>query len=124
MAVESLINLYDTEWDQIAKNVLVPLNAKQRTRVDLEGFRKEVIERFGIAGYQVTVVAKQDPDDPNLFGWDITLVDRIQTGEFDHDRQRYEVQHDVVGLGTPGMIGNNGVIMEPSKTTGYVPPKS
>lgn len=118
--MESLINLFDTEWDQIAKNVLGPLNAKQSKVVDLEGFRQEIIERFGIAGYVVHVVAKQDLDDPRLFGWEILLVDRVSDpGEFDHDRMRYEVQNDVVGIATPGAIGPNGLVIAPSKSTAF-----
>lgn len=113
-----MIDLYDTEIMAIG-DVLGQLNATTHHPRNLEGFRKEVIERFGLAGFVVTCVVFES-NESGVFLPEITVVGRVEKlPEFDHDRQRFEVQTDVAGISTPGAITPNGTIIEPSKSTAF-----
>ena len=104
MSVDTMVELNDSEIPQI-EGVLRHLNAKQGKVVNLEGFRKEVIERFAEIGFKVDANAyeaktfgKQD-----LIAWKIVIRERL-VGEFDPNQQVREVVSDILGLGTGGVI--------------------
>lgn len=85
------------------EQVVNKLNERQWTQgVNLEAFRKEIIERFGEIGFRVGVEV-WSTDQEGLYAFDIVISDRLE-GEFDPDRMVSEVTNDILGLGTGGVI--------------------
>jgi hypothetical protein len=117
------IDIYDHEALQIGE-VMAKINEGLHKPRDLEGFRKEVIERFGLIGFNVTVTCWTTNVD-GLYSFDFCFVSRCDPHNFDHARQSWEVQHDILGIDpTPGAIQPDGSIKSPSQVTGFSAPKS
>lgn len=105
---DMLIEVHDSEIIQIER-VLQKLNERQgRYGVHLDGFRREIIERFENIGFQVAVKVFET-DVEGCFAFDVDVVDRL-VGEFDPDRQVHEAVHDVLGLGESGFIRTEGPV--------------
>lgn len=116
-------DLYDSEIPKI-EEILRAINAEGK-RVDMEQYRQEIVGRFADIGILATVNvwSAKDPSTgaeiPGLYIPEIVLVDRIKPEPFDHDRQSWEVQHDILDIeGGPATIKANGYIGTPSKTVG------
>jgi hypothetical protein len=95
-------DLLDSEILAI-EQVLLALARKAGTHADLESHRREIIERFAEIGFVVDVQVWET----NVEGCWIfrpVLTARIEGKAFDHERMAHEVQHDILGLGTPGTI--------------------
>lgn len=104
----SQIELYDHEILKIEKHALKPLNDKQGKVLNLEAFRREIIQRFEDIGFIVDVKV-WDTTQASTYWFDIDIVDRIERIVFDHDRQVHEVTHDLLDLGEGGVIKSNGI---------------
>lgn len=89
-----------------AGQVIAALNDKRGKYVDMEGFRQEIIHRFEDVGFKVAVRV-YETDVADCYAFDIDFLDRLE-GEFDPDRQVFEVTNDIAGLGTGGVIKTNG----------------
>lgn len=103
--VDVQVDLYDSDIPRL-ENVLRALSPAQGHRVNLEGFRKEVIERFGEEGFgvDVKVYEKEYLSGETVYQFNIALTSVKRSEEFDHDRMAHEVQHDILDISEPGKI--------------------
>lgn len=101
-SVESLIDLHDSEIIA-AEKVLQKLNEKQGKSLNLEAFRREIIERFASEANLVVRVKPFTTNQEGLFAFVIEIIDRI-AGQFDPDRQVHEAVNDLLDLGEGGVI--------------------
>lgn len=90
------IELYDSEFFAIEK-VLAALNQKQKKNVNLESFRKEIIERFEDIGLIVRVKV-YDTDQYKVYRFDIDIYDRCERKDYDYEKQTWEVRKDILGI--------------------------
>ena len=111
-ALESDIDLYDSDVIKIEK-VVGALNHSRLTKTaSVEGWRNEIEQRFGEIGFKVNIVLSQiegtQVDDGPMVPTEGTRihtlisvqsrVDEIKVGDFDHDQMRYEVQNNIRGV--------------------------
>lgn len=99
--VSTLIELHDSDILRL-EGVLRRLNTRLGTSVPLEGFRKEIIERFGEAGFGVNVRVFET-NVQSVYSFEIEICQRLG-GAFDPDRMVHEVTNDILGLGEGGVI--------------------
>ena len=97
--VESEVDLYDSEVLAIQRVVGI-ISEAVGTRRSLEGFRQEVIERFGEIGFLVDVRVFEGEiegqhGDP-VFFFKIVLTARCDPKPFDHERMAHEVRADLL----------------------------
>ncbi len=97
----NVLDLHDSEIARMGE-VISKLNHLQGKAINLEAFRKSVIERFEDIGFRV-VVKVYDTNQDGLFAFDIEIVERLE-GTFDPDRQVHELTNDYLGLGEGGVI--------------------
>jgi len=106
-----MIEVNDEDILKIEK-VLAKLNEKQgRGGVNLDGFRREAIERFENIGFKVEVKV-YETNESGVFAFDLDITDRLE-GEFDPDRMVYEATHDILELGEGGVISTEGLLQAP-----------
>lgn len=108
--VTSLIDLHDSEILRL-EEVLRHLNTRQGKAVPLEAFRKEALERFGLAGFKVDIKV-YDTNVTGVWAFDIEILDRLD-GEFDPNQQVHEATSDILDLGTKGFIKPGGGLWTP-----------
>lgn len=91
---------------------------------DCDALEREIIDRFAEKEVRVTVEWQQVMD-LGPIPWDakipgIVLEGSLTPGEFDHERESWEVQHDVLGVDeTPGSLQLDGTIKSPKQVTGF-----
>lgn len=90
------IELYDHDIFSIEK-VLAQLNKKQHKSVNLEDFRREIIERFEDIGLVVNVKVYTTAEE-GVFAFDIDIYDRCERKPFDYERQAHEVRNDILEI--------------------------
>lgn len=101
------IELYDSEIP-IIESVLRALNQKVATRTNVDGFDREIKDRFLNAGFEVDIkwweaLVNGEP----CLQPEITITGRVEKQDdnlFDHARQAHEVQTDLLDLGEGGLI--------------------
>ena len=120
MQLESLVDLYDTDILRIehVKHALDGWVENRNWRVDLEAYRRQTIERFFDAGYEVTVFVYQGElagvNEP-YHEFVVQINKRVDPKEFDFDRQVHEATHDVLGFGEEGFIPTPSPSERPEK---------
>lgn len=112
--ISSLVDLNDSDILRLEKVVRL-LNDRVGSRLPLEAFRKEIVERFGEAGFKVDVKVWTTGRE-GLYAFDIEIQERLE-GQFDPEKMMHEVQHDLLGLGTGGVIGADGTLSAPKTST-------
>ena len=112
--VTASIELYEHDILRI-EQAIKPLQAKRKKAVNLEGFRKEIIERFVEQGFKVGVKV-WETNLPGVYAFDLDIVGRVEEGHesFDHERQHHEVVNDLLGI-DPSRKGE--VIKAPNNQT-------
>lgn len=107
--LEAEIDLYDSDVLTI-QQVVDALNVSRSKPTTVDGWRREIEERFSEAGFKVSVVLRQveglerpdgtvAPTSNDYIYTTITINDRVEPqGEFDHQRMAHEVQSNVLGL--------------------------
>lgn len=115
--LSSLIDLYDTDFFKI-ETVVRKLNDSVGKPRQMEGFRKEIIERFQEQGFVVGVKCWSTQQE-GVYAFDVEITDRCEPlrNGFDHERQSWEVQNDVLNFGEAGSFGLDGRLITPSKST-------
>lgn len=114
-SLDAEIDLYDSEVISI-KGVIAALNQTRQTKdTSVEGWRREIIQRFEDIGLKVRVILHEIEQVEIGTGvregqilTDITIVgrlDEMKVGQFDHDRQRHEVRSNILGVNQPGLSG-------------------
>jgi hypothetical protein len=86
---------------------------------------RAIIESYAEEGFVVEVIWKMPVDHlgrsiGRRITPEVSLVGRVERPEetFDHDRQKWEVQHDVLGIDpNPGVMMRDGTIKSPPKVT-------
>lgn len=105
----SMIELNDADLLRIEAVVKI-LNARQGKSLNLDAFAREAEERFADAGFKVTVKTYETTQ-KGLYAFDIEINDRLE-GQFDPDQMVYEATHDVLELGTGGVIKSAPIIAQ------------
>lgn len=79
----------------------------------LEDFVSFVLDLWYENGFDVTIDLNPGASG-HLYPYVVILgrVDDEAPGEFDHERQQWEVQHDILELDQPGVIGADGRLKE------------
>lgn len=112
MGATDFPDLYDTDI-LVLEKVIKRLNERARATMDMEAFRKEAVERFQDAGFEVDVKVWYT-NEPGVFAFDMEVVGKIGADEpFDHERMHHEVTHDVLGIDGKGTIDANGMLRDP-----------
>ncbi len=130
MSVQCQVELHDYEIIKV-ENVLRTLNSF-KSSMTWEQFERNAIEEFGAIGLKVVVLwevggLEAMPTEmveatlklmlrPGIPTPEISIVDRLEHVDFDHERQTWEVQRDILGIDQPGAIGKNGLITPPTST--------
>lgn len=116
-SLNSLIDLYDSDFLKI-ESVVKRLNESVGKPRQMEGFRKEIIERFQEQGFVVGVKCWSTVQE-GVYAFDIEITDRCEPlrSGFDHTQQAWEVQNDVLGFGEAGSFGMDGRLITPPKST-------
>lgn len=117
--LDYLIELYDSDFfaiEQVAKR----LNESSGKVRQVEGFRKEVLERFEEIGLRVNVKTWSTGID-GAYAFDVEIVDRCEPlrSGFDHERQAWEVQNAILGIDDPGAFARDGRVITPPKSTSF-----
>jgi|JI9StandDraft_1071089.scaffolds.fasta_scaffold06787_6 hypothetical protein len=136
MPVQCQVELHDYEIIKV-ENVLRTLNSF-KSSMTWEQFERNAIDEFGAIGLKVVVLwevggLEAMPTEmveatlklmlrPGIPTPEISIVDRLEKVDFDHERQTWEVQRDILGIDQPGAIGKNGLITPP-KSTAFITKK-
>jgi len=136
MPVQCQVELHDYEIIKV-ENVLRTLNSF-KSSMTWEQFERNAIDEFGAIGLKVVVLwevggLEAMPTEmveatlklmlrPGIATPEISIVDRLEKVDFDHERQTWEVQRDILGIDQPGAIGKNGLITPP-KSTAFITKK-
>lgn len=122
--LESDIDLYDHEVLTI-QEIADTLRTKVGSHLNLEGFRQEIINRFGEAGLVTDVRVFEDATGPEpIYSFKIIITDRVEAqGEFDHELQGHEVRANILGKDQPDVQNKTKVSM-PGSGKLWVPGKS
>lgn len=105
MGADGFVDLLDSDILKLEKVSRV-LQERQGSYTNLEGFRKEAIDRFAKAGFKVDVKV-YDTVEQGTYAFEIEVLERY-AGEVDPDQQVHEVVTDILGLGHSGVIKSGG----------------
>lgn len=121
--VDARIELYDSDL-LVIEGVFNYINANIVGRArSVDATEREIIERFALAGFKVSIVWYEMLDAKGTFSPKIIIEDRIDvpTEGFDHERQTWEVQHDILGIdATPGAMQIDGTVKTPTHHTAFI----
>jgi hypothetical protein len=119
----STIDLTDSDILKV-EQVIKVINDQQGRRTDMDGFRRQIIDRFHDAGFVVEVKC-YTTNQRGLYAFDIEIRDRVE-GEFDPERQVYEATNDILGLDgvNGGVIKSAPLLAQPKHSHGHSPKKS
>ncbi len=97
-SVSAIIDIYDEEIPKL-ESVISKLNLSFSKPGDMEGFRKETIERFQEVGFIVRVLTYES-NEPGVYPFDIEIVGRTEPlkGGFDWEKQQHAVVNDILDL--------------------------
>lgn len=112
--MSELANVLDSEVADLQR-VLSTLNERTYKPHNLHSFEREIVERCQEIGF-VADVKWYETNAEGVFSPVVEIVGRcepIKPGEFDHDRMRYEVVNNVLGLPEE----DAGVIKTPERWT-------
>ena len=120
MNLDSLIDLYDSDFFKI-EAVAKKLNESVGKPRQMEGFRKEILERFEEQGFRVNVKVWSTPVD-GVYTFDVEIVDRCEPlrNGYDHERQAWEVQNAILGLDDAGSFTRDGRLITPPSSTAFI----
>ena len=99
--IDTLIELNDSDILRL-ESVQRILNDRLGARLNLEAFRKEILERFAEVGFKVDVKA-WTTQTPGIYAFDIEIQERL-AGQFDPDQMVHEAVNDILNLGDGGVI--------------------
>jgi hypothetical protein len=95
--VEVLVDdINDSEILAIEKGPWAYMRSKQKNRMELEDFRRTVIDKFAEIGFKADVVAYTS-NVPDVYIFEVVVRERLR-GDFDPDRQVHEVVNNILEL--------------------------
>lgn len=100
------IDILDSEIPDI-EAVLNRLSSAQGQRRDLEGFRKEAIDRFREIGFEIKVNTYTTTE-AGMYSFEFVIQKRLKP--FDHEQMSHEVRHDILGVDEAVTIGGDGKV--------------
>lgn len=107
VSLESAVDLYDHERMAIRDKVVPALEANRGARRTIDGFVREIKNRFSQDAGLVVEVTVWENEEMNkdrahsdrLYGFKIYIEARVhEESEFDHERMSHEVRSDMLGL--------------------------
>jgi hypothetical protein len=93
---KSLIELNDSEILRIENGPYRYMREQQQKRMNLEDFRKTVIEKFQDIGFKADLLV-YSTNVPDVYAFEAVVKDRLG-GTFDPDRQVHEVVNNLLDL--------------------------
>lgn len=95
--VNSLVNLYDSEIEEIRTGPLAWMRSQSGKRMDLENFRKTAVEKFADIGFRTNVKCFETNENETYI-FEAEIQERLGRREFDYDRQIHEVTNNLLEL--------------------------
>lgn len=93
-----MIDLNDEDILRIERGPLAYMRAKQGSHMDVEGFRKAVIEQFAMIGFAV-VLRVYSTTQNGMYQFEPEIVGRTHYAkEFDPDQMAWEVRNNILEL--------------------------
>lgn len=93
-----MIDLNDADILRIEKGPLAYMRAKQGSHMDVEGFRKAVIEQFAMVGFDV-VLRVFSTTQEGMYQFEPEIVGRNHYAKaFDPDQMSWEVRNNILEL--------------------------
>lgn len=124
--IRSDIQVYDSEIPKIERALTKANEVLFKGGMTFDVARQNVKDIFEeVAGFKVDCLLWQT-NIPGRILPEIVIVGRVQAEPtFDHDRQTWEVQHDILGIDQPGAVDEHGNLKSlPSHTSIPSPPSS
>lgn len=93
---KSQIELNDSDILRIEKGPWTYMREKQKTRMEIEDFRRTVIDKFRDIGFEADLLV-YSTDVPDVYAFEVVVKKRLGD-EFDPDRQVHEVVNNFLEL--------------------------
>lgn len=93
----SNLNLYDEDIIALEKGPYAWMKQRQGSRMNMEDFRRGAIEKFYDAGFKVNLKV-YETDQPEVYAFDVEILDRVQRQDFDYDKQVHQVVNNLLEL--------------------------
>lgn len=119
MDLESEVELYESDIKRI-NEVCQKLGRWVGTKSDYDAFFNEAQNLFNNAGFAISIQYKvyADGSVPDQMPYQFTITSRLRKEAFDHERQSWEVQHNVLGSDpNPGAIQPDGRVKSVPQVT-------
>lgn len=94
---DSLIEINDSDILRIEQGPWAYMRSQQKKRVNIEDFRRAVVDKFAEIGFRAQVNAFTTDAGPDVYAFDVVVQERL-TGGFDPDRMVHEVVNNVLEL--------------------------
>lgn len=95
-------DIHDSEIAKI-QEILEILRRRSEGSVDYDAFDREIRDRFNTIGFKVSVAWWRTNVEGTLIP-EITITDRTERVDFDHEQKVHEIVNDVLDLGDGGVI--------------------
>jgi hypothetical protein len=95
--IDVQIELNDSEILEIERGPWAYMQSRQQTRMNLEDFRRTVVDKFAEIGLKATLNAYTTKV-PEVYAFEVVVHDRLGGKEFDPDRQVHEVVNNLLEL--------------------------
>ena len=98
------VELLDSEILDIEKGPLAWAKSRYGKSMNMETFRRNLIDQFGEIGFRVDVKT-YETNQPGTYSFDVEIIERLPGNkEFDLDQMVHEVTNDILDLGEGGVI--------------------
>lgn len=103
-------DIHDSEIIEIEKVVeIINTKTRDRQRISYDALQREITERFQDIGLIVSIGWWQAGTAdgaviPGMLIPEITIRDRTERKDFDHDKKVHEITNDILELGDKGVI--------------------
>lgn len=113
MNLNSHVELYDSDLLALEQGPMAWMKSKQQSSMNLEDFRRAVVEKFADAGFKVDVKVF-DTNQEGVYAFDVEIREKIERKAFDFDRQVHEVTRNILELPDQegGFIKTDQAMME------------
>ncbi len=113
MNLNSHVELYDSDLLVMEQGPLAWMRSKQQSSMNLEDFRRAVVEKFADVGFKVDVKV-YDTNQEGVYAFDVEIREKIEKKAFDFDRMTHEVVNNILELPDQagGWIDTDKAMME------------
>lgn len=92
---DDILNILDSEIIAIDEGPVKWAKQQQSTSMDLEAFRRGVIEKFADVGFLANVLCYETTE-KGVYAFDFEIYGRTERKEFDFDRMVHEVTSNLL----------------------------